>query len=82
MPAVERHHGFRQFRIVQRARDRVEVLLVAEPDAPETLEGEVADEVAAILGERGVRVECRRVESIPLRGRGKLRCVERDPAVA
>jgi phenylacetate-CoA ligase len=77
VPVVERYHGFSQYRVVQSSADRVELLLVKEPGAPASLEDDLVAELRRIIDDPGVTVACRVVESIPLKGRGKWRVIER-----
>jgi phenylacetate-CoA ligase len=71
-PQIEELRGFRQYRLIQRAPDRFEVLLVSEPDAPPDLEAQIASVVTSVLGNR-ISIDVHRVPSIELSRRGKLR---------
>jgi phenylacetate-CoA ligase len=71
-PRIEQLPGFQQYRLIQRAPDRLEILLVCDPDAPADLEAEVCGVVRDAVG-ADVSVEARRVGEISLSRRGKLR---------
>ena len=75
-PRVEALRGFTQYRVEQVARDRVDVSLVKERDAPSSLEADVGRVVREVLGGEA-HVEVRAVESIALSRRGKLRKIVR-----
>lgn len=76
VPLVERFSGFTQFRVIQRALDRVEVLLVKDRHAAPDLEPRLSAALCELLGGE-LAVSCHAVDRIELSGRGKLRCVER-----
>ena len=80
VPRIERFHGFKQFRVVQNSVDQVDVLLVKEPDCPANTDRDLETELRKVLGGE-IRIQCQSVDEIPLRGRGKLRCIERDKSV-
>jgi phenylacetate-CoA ligase len=71
-PRIEDLRGFRQYRLIQRAPDRFEVLLVGESGAPADLEAQVSSVIAGVLG-NGVSIDVHRVPNIELSRRGKLR---------
>ena len=73
-PRIESLHGFTQYRVVQKTLARVEVLVVWEPDKPDTAESRLTETVREVLGP-SVEVTLRAVDSIPLNRRGKLRKV-------
>lgn len=71
-PQIEEIRGFRQYRLIQRAPDRFEVLLVGESDAPPDLEARVSSVITGVLGS-GISIDVHRVPNIELSRRGKLR---------
>jgi phenylacetate-CoA ligase len=71
-PRIEDLRGFRQYRVIQRAPDHLEVLLVCDDDADDRLEARVSETVKTVVGP-DVRIEIRRVGEITLSRRGKLR---------
>jgi phenylacetate-CoA ligase len=71
-PQIEELRGFRQYRLIQRAPDRFEVLLVSETGAPSDLEAQVSSVIAGVLG-GSVSIDVHRVPNIELSRRGKLR---------
>jgi phenylacetate-coenzyme A ligase PaaK-like adenylate-forming protein len=75
-PKVEELRGFRQYRVEQKAADRVDVSIVKEADAPDEVTASVARVLRGVLGE-GVAIDVKLVESIPLSRRGKLRKIVR-----
>jgi len=70
-PRIEDLRGFRQYRVIQRAPDRFDVLVVSEPDAPANLDQRIAAVLRDVLGR--VSVDVHRVPQIELSRRGKLR---------
>jgi len=73
-PKVEELNGFTQYRLVQKAPDRVVLRVVWEPDAPPGARDALARTVSALLGP-SVDVTLEAVDEIPLNRRGKLRKV-------
>ena len=73
-PRIEELDGFTQYRLVQKAIDRVEVLVVLERDAGPDVARRIESVTRNLLGS-GVDVAIRPVDAIPLNRRGKLRKV-------
>jgi phenylacetate-CoA ligase len=71
-PRIEQLRGFQQYRVVQRAPDRLEVLLVCKGDAATNLEEQVCAVIRDTVGS-AVHVDAQRVNEIALSRRGKLR---------
>lgn len=70
-PQIEELRGFHQYRVIQRAPDLFEVLVVADGDAADDLEQRLESVITGVLGK--VAIDVHRVPSIELSRRGKLR---------
>ena len=64
--------GLKRFQLVQRRLDRLELSLVCDEAFDEASLAYIRREVAKVVGD-GVRLDCRRVDDIPLTPSGKLR---------
>jgi phenylacetate-CoA ligase len=71
-PRIEQLAGFSQYRLLQRAPDALELLLVCDDQADDGLPQRLCAVVSDVVGP-GIRVEARRVPEIELSRRGKLR---------
>lgn len=74
VPRIESYSGYRQYRVVQRTPERVDVMLVPAPGASGALLAGIESELRALVG-TNVEVHARFVDTIPPSGRGKLRAV-------
>jgi phenylacetate-CoA ligase len=74
-PRIEELKGFLQYRVIQNAPDKIEVLLVREGDEPRVSE-RVQSTITNVLGP-GLTVDVREVNEISLNRRGKLRKIVR-----
>jgi phenylacetate-CoA ligase len=73
-PRIEALRGFTQYRVVQKARDRIEVLVVWEKDAPRDARVELEKTSRDLFG-ANVELSVTSVDAIGLNRRGKLRKV-------
>jgi phenylacetate-CoA ligase len=71
-PRVEQLEGFTQYRIVQKALDRFEMMIVRDRNAPSDIEDQAARRVREVLG-TDISITVSSVPEIPLNRRGKLR---------
>ena len=74
-PRIEALHGFLQYRVIQSAPDRIEVLLVRDGHEADVT-ANVRSTVAGVLG-NGLSIDVREVDEISLNRRGKLRKIVR-----
>ncbi|MGZ3417648.1 MAG: phenylacetate--CoA ligase family protein [Polyangiales bacterium] len=74
-PRIEDLQGFLQYRVIQHAPSKLEVLLVRDGDH-QGVESSVRDTIAAILGPE-LSIDVRNVDEISLSRRGKLRKIVR-----
>jgi phenylacetate-CoA ligase len=75
-PRIEDLEGFLQYRVIQHAPERLEVLLVRDRAAGADVERNVRNTVERVLGE-GLSIDVRAVDEISLSRRGKLRKIVR-----
>lgn len=74
-PRIEALHGFLQYRVIQKAPDSIEVLLVRDGDE-KAVPATVRSTIESVLG-ANLSISVREVEEIPLNRRGKLRKIVR-----